>query len=360
MHIQWIQFSDFRNYRTLSYTPAPTLNVLTGPNAQGKTNLLEGLAVLLMARSFRASRPVEWPRWESSAATVWGELCRAESSRVLRRVISQRPDGAWVVDGDGCPWARVIPFGWQDLGILNGAPQARRNFLDGFAAKLFPAHLRAHARYRQILSRRNHLLQAGADGAARLRPWDEQLARVGLELLARRRTAVAALQRELERLFPELAGRASLVRLGYRSSLGEDASEARFLEDLAARRREEMRRGQTLVGPHRDDLMIELDGRDMRTYGSRGQQRLLALALRLAETGPVRDAVGSPPVLLLDDALSELDPVVQANVLRVIEGAGQVFLTTAAAAPAAGYARRWEVRGGGVTDLRLEPVRGAA
>jgi DNA replication and repair protein RecF len=164
----------------------------------------------------------------------------------------------------------------------------------------------------------------------------------------------------VERLFPELVGRAGLVRLEYRSSLGEEATEARFLEDLAARRREEMRRGQTLVGPHRDDLMIELDGRDMRTYGSRGQQRLLALALRLAETGPVRDAVGSPPILLLDDALSELDPGVQANVLRAIQGAGQVFLTTADEASPAAYARRWEVRGGSVTDLRLEPVRGAA
>ena len=127
-------------------------------------------------------------------------------------------------------------------------------------------------------------------------------------------------------------------------SVGETTEPAALLSALARGRREEMRRGQTLVGPHRDDLMIELDGVDARVFGSRGQQRLLALALRLAEVLPIREAVGSAPILLLDDALSELDPGVRENVLREIAGADQVFLTSPE--PVAAPGSRWLVADG--------------
>jgi DNA replication and repair protein RecF len=124
---------------------------------------------------------------------------------------------------------------------------------------------------------------------------------------------------------------------------------------------EEVRRGQTIVGPHRDDLLIAVDGRDLRLYGSRGQQRLMALALRLAEAGPVARAVGSAPVLLLDDALSELDPQVEARVIEHVAAAGQVFLTTAdAILPEARRATWWEIRNGRVAEPALRAVRGAA
>ena len=119
------------------------------------------------------------------------------------------------------------------------------------------------------------------------------------------------------------------------------------LAALARAQREEVRRGQTLVGPHRDDLLLELDGVNARTFASRGRQRLLTLSLRLAEVLPVREAVGTSPVLLLDDALSELDPAVRANVLREVEGSEQVFLTAPEPVQASG-ATRWEVREGGI------------
>jgi DNA replication and repair protein RecF len=356
--IQWIEIKDFRNYPHLALSPEPTLNILSGPNAQGKTNLLEALGVLLLGRSFRGARTAELPRWEASAASLSGAVARGDVTRSLRRSVTQREDGGWIVAGEGCPWARAIAFGWQDLGILNGGPQFRRGLLDGFAAKLQPAHLTAHARYRQILARRNHLLQQG--GPAALTPWDEQLAVVGVEILVRRRAAVALLSAEVGRLYPEISGHDGRVRLEYRASFDGDMTVERFIEAIERRRTEELSRGLTLVGPHRDDLVIELDGRDMRLYGSRGQQRLLALALRLAETGPVEAAVGSPPVLLLDDALSELDPEVQARVLGHVALAGQVFLTSAEPMlPGAGAATWWEVRGGQVGEM-VAVVRGVA
>jgi DNA replication and repair protein RecF len=363
LEIDRVELSDFRNYRTLSLTPAPHLNVLAGPNAQGKTNLLEGLGVLLVGRSFRGAKAADMLGWGASSAFVSGEIRRGETTRAIRRAVVQREDGSWGVGGEGCSWARAIGFGWQDLAILTEGPQARRNFIDGFAGKLYAAHLSGLGRYRQIVARRNHLLQTGVPGAGlrgALAPWNEQLARVGLELATRRRAAVDALETEARGLYPALAG-AGAVHLQYWEGLGPEAGEAEFLAALEARFPEEARRGQTLVGPHRDDLLIEVDGRDLRLYGSRGQQRLMALTLRLAEVGPVARAVGSAPVLLLDDALSELDPHVQARVLAHVSTAGQVFLTTAdASLPDIGRLTWWDVRGGRVTDPILSTVRGAA
>jgi DNA replication and repair protein RecF len=361
LEIDRVELSDFRNYRTLSLTPAPHLNVLAGPNAQGKTNLLEGLGVLLLGRSFRGARAADMLGWGAAGALVSGALRRGETVRTIHRGIVLREDGSWGVAGEGCTWARAIGFGWPDLAILTDGPQARRSFVDGFAGKLQGAHLSGLARYRQILARRNHLLQGGLGGAAlrsALAPWNEQLARVGLELAGRRRVAMAVLAEEAARLYPALGG-AGAVSLRYLGAL--EAGEAGLLAALEARFEDEVRRGQTLVGPHRDDLLIEVDGRDLRVYGSRGQQRLMALTLRLAEAGPVARAVGSAPVLLLDDALSELDPRVQGRVLEHVTAAGQVFLTTAEAAlPDVGRITWWDVRGGTVTEPRVSAVRGAA
>src|SRR5262249_44717550 len=133
VHIGGIQLLEFRNYRTLRYTPSPRLNLLIGLNAQGKTNLLEGLAFLLTGRSFRTSRLGELARWGETASAVSGEVSRREGVRSIRRAIRQLEDGTWQAGGEACPWARVIVFGWHDLAILNGGPAARRNFIDGVA-----------------------------------------------------------------------------------------------------------------------------------------------------------------------------------------------------------------------------------
>ncbi len=349
MLIGCLQVVEFRNYRDLSWSPSPKLNVLAGANAQGKSNLLEALGFLLTGRSFRTSRLAEVPAWGAEAASVAGELRRTEGRRTVRRVIQRRPAGGWQVSGEGCAWARAVAFGWRDLEILNGPPAVRRDFLDGFAARLYPSHRAALLRYRQVLARRNLLLQqgqVGADLASRLAPWDVQLAEVGMELIDRRRRAVAALQTEVARIYPGLAGQPQKVELRYRSSVGEAEEPGRLLEALGRLRHAEARGGQTLVGPHRDDLLIELDGTDARVYGSRGQQRLLAVALRLAEVLPITEVTGTAPVLLLDDALSELDARGRQNVLREVETAEQVFLTTPE--PIAAAATHWRVQGGGL------------
>jgi len=349
LQIGWIQLVDFRSYHTLSYSPSAALNLLTGANAQGKSNLLEALAVLLTGRSFRTSRLAEIPRWGAETSSLTAEIRRADGTRTVRRSLRKREDGVWQGAGEECPWARVVTFGWQDLEIVNGVPAVRRNFLDGFAARLYPSHRAAFIRFRQVLARRNRLLQERLPErvlAARLAPWDEQFATVGMELIDRRRRAAAALQTEIARVYPSLAGDRRVlsgehekVEIRYRASVGEATEPAALVTALERMRPAEMRRGQTLVGPHRDDLAIELGGVDARAFGSRGQQRLLALSLRLAEILPITEAVGTAPLLLLDDALSELDPDVRQHVIREIRNAEQVFLTTADALEVPGAAR---------------------
>lgn len=346
MQIGCVQILEFRNYRTLSYRPEARVNVLTGRNAQGKTNLLEALAVLLTGRSFRTTRLGDLPRWGADSAVLGGDLQRSEGVRAVRRTIQRNDGGTWQTTGETCPWARVIVFGWQDLAILNGAPVARRMFIDGFAARLYPSHVSALLRYRRLLEQRNRLLQSRVSGE-RLAPWDEQVASLGMELVDRRRRAVAALQTEIQRVYPAVSGARHKVQVSYRSVVGEATEPAALVAALGQARAMELRRGQTLVGPHRDDLAIELDGVDARAFGSRGQQRLLALALRLAEVWPVADAAGTSPVLLLDDALSELDPDVRGNVLREIQGGEQVFLTSPETLEVS-RAARWVVEGGGI------------
>ncbi|MGH7276324.1 MAG: DNA replication/repair protein RecF [Candidatus Rokuibacteriota bacterium] len=333
MQISWIHAAEFRNYRTLDWTPAPRLNLLTGPNAQGKTNLLEALGMLLVGRSFRTPRIAELPRWGAESSLLTGELVRGDAEnaarRTVRRALTKLEEGSWESAGESVEWARAIAFGWQDLEIVNGGPGARRNFIDGSAGRLYPTHLATLVRFRQVLARRNRLLQQRqGDVAARLEPWNEQLAVVGMELIERRRKAVAALQTELARVYRALSTTQSKVEVRYRTSLGESSEPAALLAALQRFQRQELRRGQTLVGPHRDDLAIEIDGVDARAFGSRGQQRLVALALRLAEVLPVTEAAGTAPVLLLDDALSELDPQVREHVLRELGSAEQIFLTT--------------------------------
>ena len=346
MLIGSVQLLDFRNYQALSYHPGPRTNLLTGRNAQGKTNLLEAIAVLLTGRSFRTTKLADLPRWESETAVVSGEVQRLEGTRTIRRSIQRRETGVWQCTGEGCPWARVIAFGWQDLAILNGPPVARRSFIDGFAARLYPSHVPTLLRYRRLIEQRNRRLQVRAP-ADRLAPWDEQLAAAGMELIDRRRRAVAALQNEIARVYPAIAGMHSKVQVAYRSAIGEATEPAALVAALERARAEELRRGQTVVGPHRDDLSLEIDGVDARTFGSRGQQRLLALALRLAEVLPVSEAAGTSPVLLLDDALSELDPDVRGNVLQEIQSAEQVFLTSPEPL-ALSAAARWVVDAGGI------------
>ncbi len=366
MQVRWLKLSAFRNYASLSFAPDPGLNVLIGPNGQGKTSLLEALHLLLAGRSFRTTRVAECVARDAPEARVTGEIAEADQRREIR--IAVRSDGDVEATGGPCPWARVVSFAAPDLALISGPPAVRRGYLDGAAAKLAPAHAEVCRRYRLVLHQRGRLLGqlAGRSDAERLlAPWDEQLAALGGELVHRRLDTLEVLGRDTAEVWRALASDGAAMALVYGPVVtpGSDvaATRERLLVALAEGRRRDLQRGLTLVGPHRDDLIVWLGPAEARAYASRGEQRLLVLTLRLAEAAAVRRRTGTPPVLLLDDVLTELDADARERVLSWLAGQGQVVFSTTDAVTAAGVpAAGWDVRHGEVDPLDAIVARGAA
>jgi DNA replication and repair protein RecF len=366
VQVRWLELSAFRNYASLSFNPDPGLNVLVGPNGQGKTSLLEALHLLLTGRSFRTTRVAECVARDASEARIAGEVTEAGQRREIR--LALRSDGAVEAAGGPCPWARVVSFAAPDLALISGAPAVRRGYLDGTAAKLTPAHAEVCRRYRLVLHQRSRLLGqlVGRGDAERLlEPWDEQLAALGGELVHRRLDTLEVLGRDTAEVWRALAAGGAAMALVYGPVVapGPDvaATGQRLLAALGEGRRRDLQRGLTLVGPHRDDLVVRLGAGDARAYASRGEQRLLVLTLRLAEAAAVRRQTGTPPVLLLDDVLTELDGEARERVLAWLAGQGQVLFSTTDVVTAAGVpAAGWDVRHGEVDPLDTIAARGAA
>jgi DNA replication and repair protein RecF len=357
-----MEISAFRNYASLSFAPDAGLNVLIGHNGQGKTSLLEALHVLLTGRSFRTARLVECVGWGRPQAVVAGEIADGERHRPVR--LTLQAEGGVESVGTAGTWARAVAFGAADLALLSGGPAGRRAYLDGAAVRLAPTHADTCRRYRLVLYQRGRLLArlAGRPDVERLlAPWDEQVATLGSEILHRRLETLTELRRDAGAVWRALAPEGAQMELAYAPAVapGADtaASRDRLLAALAAGRRQELARGATLVGPHRDDLLVSLDGVEARIYASRGEQRLLVLALRLAEAAAVRRQVGVTPVLLLDDLMSELDRGARERVLDWLAGQGQVVFS---ATDPAGAGVVWDVCRGEVEALHALAGGGAA
>lgn len=367
MYVRWLELVGFRNYASLSFAPDSGLNALVGRNGQGKTSLLEAIHLLLTGRSFRTPRLAECVAWDASEAALAGETADGDRTREVRLAVLSRSPGA-ELRGALCPWARAVSFTAADLGLLSGGPPGRRAFLDGAAAKLVPAHGEACRRYRLVLHQRGRLLESlsGRPDAARLlTPWDEQLAALGGEILHRRIETLAALAQEARSIGADLLPGGAEISFRYEAVVPPaddvESTRARLLAALTNGRAAELRRGVTLVGPHRDDLVIRLGRADARADASRGEQRLLALTLRLAEARAVSHRLGTAPVFLLDDLLSELDLGARDRVLARLAGAGQVLFSTTDALPLAAWRGvTWDVREAEVRAADGIRVQGAA
>jgi DNA replication and repair protein RecF len=367
VQVRSLELVGFRNYPSLAFAPDPGVNVLAGPNGHGKTSLLEALHVLVEGRSFRTPRLGECIGWGAPAATVAGELVRGGEGRAVRLGLVPRGSGIGL-RGVVCPWGRAVSFMTMDVMLVAGMPPLRRAYLDGAAAKLVPAHAEVCRRYRLVLQQRARLLGhlAGRPEAERcLAPWDEQTATLGAEIVHRRLETLAVLAPEACGLWSRLSPKGEALALTYVPVVppGSDRAEGRqaLLAALGAGRGAELRRGMTLVGPHRDDLAIRVGRGDARSGVSRGEQRLLALVLRLAEAGGVRDRLGLAPVFLLDDLLAEFDGEVRERVVDWLSGQGQVLFTaTDVGGLGGGVDAVWEVRDATVSEVPSRSARGAA
>ncbi len=340
MRLLSLQIQDFRNLAAVALAPSPRTTVLVGQNGQGKTNLLEAIYFLATLKPLRATRLQELIRFGAARALVSG---RFEGPGGERTLAVQLGDGARTASLDGKVQDRfdeyfeglaAVSFTPDDLLLVKAGPEGRRRFLDRAAFNRWPAVLGEARDYVRALRARNAALRRGdADVEASFR---EPLARAGARLLARRRALMTELAPRVEAAFREISGPAAPVAaLEYRAASGirTDGTEAelvaRLEAALAARLERDRERGFTSVGPHADDATLALGGKGARFYGSQGQQRALVLALKIAEIENLRATLRRPPLLLLDDVSSELDPAKNAFLLAYLASLpGQAFLTT--------------------------------
>jgi len=347
------------------------LIVVMGPNASGKTSLLESLFVASAGRSMRARRDEELVRWGESHALVDVVFRQGDGRTTQVRVgleLGSRGPRKVMTAGDK-PVRRaadllsrlpVVLFTPGDLQLAQAEPAVRRRFLNLALARLRPAYVDDLARYRRALQQRNRLLQMEAP-AAQVQPWTEQLVRCGAQVACHRAWLAGALGELAVGIHGELAGPGEALRVAYAGDLHEasDPGQAaeRFRTLLEQRVAEEQRLRRTPVGPHRDDLRLLVNGQRLRHFGSQGQQRTAALALKLAEAELVRRQSGESPIVLLDDCLSELDEERAGQVLRLTGVYEQLIVTLASREPALAEApvRTWvHLRAGEVTSIERE------
>jgi DNA replication and repair protein RecF len=369
MWLSQLRLVNFRNFRGLRLEPQPGVLVFSGHNGHGKTNLLESVYVLATTRSPRTSVERELLSWrppeDADLAAVMAPFARLEArvrrldgeihleltfetehaaqpSAVTREIkVNGLPARAAGLVGQ----LPVVYFSPADVDLAGGSPSGRRQYLNLANSQASPSHLRALQRYNRVLLQRNQVLRLVRERRqppAALEPWTEQMVSWGAQILHQRIGMLRDVDRRVPSIFRDLAGSSETLRVVYRSTVCESPSKevpsVTALEDafrlrqaqVAAR---EIEQAVSLVGPHRDDVTFMLDDVDLNTYGSRGQQRLAVLALKLAEAEWMRAAIGEIPVVLLDDVLSELDPQRRAYVLqRVAEPEPtrqrQVWITT--------------------------------
>lgn len=374
MHLTALSLEEFRCYRHLALDiPARGL-VITGANGSGKSTILEAIAFLSTTRSPRASLDREMIRWDSGTdlasapyTRVHGEVssasgpvsldialqverATAEAAPMTRKQVKVNGIARRAVDAVGN--LRAVVFAPTDLELISGSPSIRRRYLDVMLSQVDRRYIRALSSYAATLAQRNALLKRFAsegrrasdpDVHAELTYWDEALIGSGAYIFGRRQMTVSRLSAHAEAAFVALTEGDRPLTVAYAPSMpmqqtpaslaeAESIAARDFAQALQERRAEEHRRAVSVVGPHRDDITILHGGMPIAAYGSRGQQRLAVLALKLGEVAVMTEESGDPPIALLDDILSELDPVHRAYVIERVTAAGdasQVFITGA-------------------------------
>ena len=359
MRLAWVELRDFRNHAETRLEDVPEgLVVAVGPNGEGKTNLLEGIAFLYLMTSPRTSSSEPVVLRGAEAAYVRGET-ETENGRMLVEV-EIPTKGANRVQLNRSPvrrrrdvrrQVRGVFFGPDDLVVVIGEPSRRRDFMDEAVRTLWPLKEGTITAYDRVVRQRNRLLKEweGRGAPSGLDAWDAELTEAGSALVRLRREAVEAIGPPAGEEYEHLAGYGLAVE--YAPNVGDEPLEDAFAERLQARRQDEIVRRTTLVGPHRDDLSLAVRDLVARSFASHGEGWAAALCLRLGLASAVNEEIRERPVLLLDDPLSALDPRRQRRVVERLTGRGQVFVSVADEAHVPPRADRvWDVAAGSVSE----------
>lgn len=337
--------SNFRNFTRLDLEFSPRLNIFWGDNGEGKSNLLESLYCLGQGKSFRTKADEEIIKGGQSSLYLKGEAVKSERLFTYEVFLDRKVSKVRKVDShrvglrNPAKWLWMVTFSPEDIWLVKGSPQQRRDFLDAQLPLFNFRYSYLRSSYLRVLSQRNHLFFLGKRRKTinqQLDIWDEQLVKLGSKIVKLRLEGLEKLEFFFKKIYPRVMGRDSKIGLIYRSSFlkdpGPTISEEEIIEifgkELKLRRKKELELETTLIGPHRDDFLILADGINLRSFGSQGEQRIATLSLKLAEFGLVSLREGEHPVTLLDDVASELDPKRQKLLLDLIREQGQVFITT--------------------------------
>ena len=387
MHLTQLSLANVRTYERLELTLERGIHVIAGENAAGKSNLLDAVAMLATTRSHRAGNDLDLINWTAlehdplpgarmvgqietrngsatlEIAVVAGEVAADGGRRASRRF---RLNGVARRASDLIGQLRVVMFSADDLAIISGSPSGRRRYLDLTISQFDPAYVRASQLYNRVLQQRNSLLRTLRERRGPLDElafWDDELAASGAVIVQARAGALARLGEDAATRYQTLGGETETLAVCYRPALPDALLEATQSHDFAAQfrgaieegRQNDVWRGATRIGPHRDDIAFQISGHDASISASRGQQRTAALALRLSEVALSSETTGDPPVLLLDDILSELDAHHRERVLHAAYEVDQVLITTpdpdrpsAAELPSA---ERYRLEAGALTPL---------
>ena len=362
MHIVQLSLTNFRNYRHLELRLPPHLVVIQGDNAQGKTNLLEAIHVLATTKSHRASSDRELVHQAATQENLpftrlFAEVQKARGTikvevilRLERAIAGEafvapplampvrkriRVNGVARRSIDLVGQVNVVIFSAHDIDIVTGTPTLCRRYLDLVNSQTDSRYLRSLQQYHKVIVQRNHLLKLLQERQAQpeqLEFWDRELVESGSYLIMQRQHLVRTLNKLAEEIHWELSSGTERLEIVYLPSVDKEELplaeiESHFRQALDKTRRREIAQGMTLVGPHRDNLRFQANEADMSRYGSRGQQRTIALSLKLAEAKYIHTQVGESPVLLLDDVLSELDRGRRQHLLEAISSFQQVLIT---------------------------------
>lgn len=345
MYLSELQLNHYRNYESVDVHFSPDTNVLIGENAQGKTNLLEAIYVLALARSHRTNTDRELIQWHEDFAKITGLVQRSAGKTPLELVLSQKGKKAKVNHLEQAKLSQyigqlnVVLFAPEDLNIVKGSPAVRRHFIDMEFGQMSSKYLYNISQYKSILKQRNQYLKQlqrrQAKDLVYLGVLSDQLAAYGAEVTVARRQFLQQMEKWAQKLHQEITKDREVLTFKYQSQIPEEQLD-QSVEELyqqfqtlyEKQQTREVEQGTTLIGPHRDDVQFLVNDKDVQAFGSQGQQRTTALSVKLAEIDLMKAQTGEYPILLLDDVLSELDDLRQTHLLKTFQNKVQTFLTT--------------------------------
>ena len=358
MHLAHLRLRDFRNYPRLDADFAPGFHVLLGDNAQGKTNILEAIYLMATLRSFRGVGGSQMVRHGQKGYFVSGRVVgqgeheiKMYWSAAERKLSLDNQPVRKLSDYFGA--LRVVIFCTEDLQLVKGAARSRRRFLDLLLSQTHVSYLPLLQRYARALRSRNALLKQRAPDEAALDSFSTELIKLGIELIRLRHELIPKLSPLVRLAYRRISSDAEELRLEYQPSVKKD-----FAVELAQTRARERSYRSTLIGPHRDEIQLLLNDRSAAQFGSEGQKRTLAIALKMAQAEYLTGLHGSPPILLIDDVMGELDVKRRSGLLPLLERAhharGQIFMTCTEENWPRELGRdlqRWEVHSGTLKKL---------